>query len=260
MRIDEIENGGDCYQRAWQQITSMNQKEAENVRLVHGEVIGQGKLLGRHYGHAWLETTIEIRKGITLVMINDCSNSRNVELPRDVYYRFGGIVDEPGKLFRYTVDEARKYGVRTGHYGSWELDIEKDELSEVEDIATARGRRNKKALGYDAAVAQQQPLRTLEPGKDPWKRRGDGLKMRNVHDILKDLARRAMGNSGDTIKAKSGDAYLIKIILELLDLSTKRSTRPYLLSPDDEHRAELYNVIIPRMEEIEKEIEAADGT
>lgn len=124
MNLAEENDGGDCYQAAWRKITSMNSKEAENWRLVHGEVVGRNALAGKHFGHAWLEETIE-SNGFTTVMVYDCSNNRDVELPRDFYYDMGNIVDESGKLFRYTADEARRNGVQIGHYGSWELDIEK---------------------------------------------------------------------------------------------------------------------------------------
>ena len=83
--------------------------------------------------------------------------------------------------------------------------------------------------------------------------------MRNVHDILRDLAIRAMGGSGDTIKASPNDAHLIKIILEMLELMKKWYSKPYL-HPDEEHRAELFNIIKPRIAEIDAEIIAADGS
>lgn len=122
--LTEANDGGDCYQAAWRKITSMNSKEAKDWRLVHGEVIGQKALNGKHFGHAWLEKTIEDHR-FTHVMILDCSNNRNIELPKDFYYDMGGIVDEPGKLFKYTAEEARRNGVKSGNYGSWELEIEK---------------------------------------------------------------------------------------------------------------------------------------
>lgn len=125
INLIEDNDGGDCYQSSWRKITSMNFKEAKNWRLVHAEVIGTGGIKGKHFGHAWLEKT-ENFHGSKQVMVFDCANNRNVELPRDFYYDIGGVIDEPGKLFRYTADEARRNGVRFGHYGSWELDIEKE--------------------------------------------------------------------------------------------------------------------------------------
>ena len=122
--LTEENTGGDCYQAAWRKITSMDSKEAKSWRLVHAEVVGTGGIKGKHFGHAWLEKTEDFR-GFKHVMVLDCANNRNVELPKNFYYDVGGVVDESGKLFRYTADEAR-IGVQSGHYGSWELDIEKD--------------------------------------------------------------------------------------------------------------------------------------
>ncbi len=121
----EDNDGGDCYQAAWRKITSMYSEEAKDWRLVHAEVVGQGAIAGKHFGHAWLEHD----QG-HMIMVVDCSNNRNIELPKDFYYDMGGVVDEPGKLFRYTAEEARRNGVQSGHYGSWELDIDKEGVNE----------------------------------------------------------------------------------------------------------------------------------
>ena len=125
INLTEQNDGGDCYEAAWHKITNMDSEQAKDWMLVHGEVVGTRAIEGKRYGHAWLENTQDFG-GHKFVMVLDCANGRNVELPADYYYQVGGIVDEPGKLFRYTADEARRLGVRTGHYGSWELDIEKD--------------------------------------------------------------------------------------------------------------------------------------
>ena len=116
---------GDCYKSSYRKITSMSDAEAEDVMLVHGEVIGRGSVIGKSFGHAWLEKNIKLSDEHSFVMVIDCSNNINIELPREFYYQKGGIVDQPGKLFRYTQHEAQLNGIRSGHYGSWELDIEK---------------------------------------------------------------------------------------------------------------------------------------
>ena len=123
INLTEENDGGDCYQASWRKITNMDSEEAKSWRLVHAEVVGQGAIKGKHFGHAWLEKTEDMH-GHKMTMVLDCANGRNTELPRDFYYDMGGIVDEPGKLFRYTADEARRNGVETGNYGSWELEIE----------------------------------------------------------------------------------------------------------------------------------------
>ncbi len=135
-QLDETNDGGDCYQVAWRKITSMDFEEAKDWRLVHGEVIGTKPLAGKHFGHAWLEKTEDFN-GHKHVMVLDCANNRYTELPRDFYYDVGGIVDEPGKLFRYTAEEARRNGIQTGHYGSWELEIEKESLGLNEEFFDA---------------------------------------------------------------------------------------------------------------------------
>lgn len=122
-----------------------------------------------------------------------------------------------------------------------------DEI-DIVDIASARAERNKKALGYNTAVAKQMPLRTIEPGPD-------GPQMRNSHDILRDLAMRAMGQ--DKIKARANDAHLINIILEMHDL-TKRIFE-IAFGPTQEQREEI-EVIRKRLDQIVAEVEAADET
>lgn len=128
INIVEAAGKGDCYQSAWQRLMNMHPEEAKKWTLVHAEVVGSrgSAVEGKHFGHAWLETTQYFGKDndIEHIIVNDYSSGREIELPQDYYYRLGEIIDAPGKLIRYTVDEAKIWAVKTGHYGSWELDVE----------------------------------------------------------------------------------------------------------------------------------------
>lgn len=124
--IDIVEAiGGDCYQNAWRRLMDMDHDEAKKWTLVHAEVVGSrgSAIAGKHFGHAWLETRKSFGEH-SVTFVSDQSNGRNIELPQDFYYDMGGVIDEPGKLFRYTIDEARRWALQTGHFGSWELEVE----------------------------------------------------------------------------------------------------------------------------------------
>ena len=43
---------------------------------------------------------------------------------KGTYYALGDIRDKPGKLYRYTGAEVRRWLLKTGHYGPWELETE----------------------------------------------------------------------------------------------------------------------------------------
>lgn len=77
--------------------------------LVHGEVLGRGPLEGVQFAHAWVEDGDEV-----------IDVTRNVRMPRDQYYALGAI-DQIGNMHRYTVDQIRRHGAETGHWGPWEL-------------------------------------------------------------------------------------------------------------------------------------------
>jgi len=119
---EEVANG-DCYEAAVNLILGeatlgKNQiPDFSRVKslLVQAEVTGQGKILGVKYGHAWVE-----RGGMVL----DFSNGRHLVIPKSKYYALGHIVDAPGKLYRYTGLEVKKWLMKTKHYGPWELETE----------------------------------------------------------------------------------------------------------------------------------------
>ena len=106
---------GDCYEaavdyciaRGWM----FGGKVPRNVRIVHGEVMGQGKLRGITFGHAW------VLEGNTVI---DQSNGGDLRMPKAVYYATGKI-DEIGNVHEYTIEKARKRMVETEVYGPWDL-------------------------------------------------------------------------------------------------------------------------------------------
>jgi tRNA nucleotidyltransferase/poly(A) polymerase len=83
----------------------------KSLRLVHGEVTGQGPLAGVNYGHCWIED------GNTVI---DVSNGKTVRMPKAVYYALGGI-DNNDNLHKYTAREFRSKVTRHEHWGPWDL-------------------------------------------------------------------------------------------------------------------------------------------
>jgi hypothetical protein len=105
---------GDCYEAAGKFI-SERLLDGDRIRflLVHGEVRGQGPLMGVNFGHAWV-----IDK--TSDSVIDRSNGRNLVMPRFIYYAIGGV-EEIGNFHEYTAEEARNMLLETGSYGPWDL-------------------------------------------------------------------------------------------------------------------------------------------
>ena len=83
----------------------------DNLRLVHGEVTGQGPLEGVNYGHAWVED------GNTVI---DVSNGKNVRIPKSVYYAVGNIKNN-GNIHVYKPKEFRQKMMQSKHWGPWDL-------------------------------------------------------------------------------------------------------------------------------------------
>ena len=104
--------GGDCYEAAAHyMLDNAYGKGLHNLRLVHGEVAGQGPLEGMTYGHAWVED------GDTVI---DRSNGRNIVMPKADYYALGQI-DKLNNSHVYTFEEARAKMLEHGVYGPWDL-------------------------------------------------------------------------------------------------------------------------------------------
>lgn len=101
---------GDCYEANGRLFMDMAViRGDESLRLVHGEVTGQGPLEGVKYGHAWIED-----RGTVI----DHSDGRSIEMPKDLYYKIGRIADN---VHKYNVKQFRKKVLQTGHWGPWDL-------------------------------------------------------------------------------------------------------------------------------------------
>lgn len=114
---------GNCYEVAAQAIMDeamgagfqsgkLMDFEAVKTILVHAEI--QGDLPFR-YGHGWIE-----RDGKCI----DDSNGNHIEMPRAAFYKRVGVIDKPGKIYRYTAAEVKRWLQKTKHYGPWELETE----------------------------------------------------------------------------------------------------------------------------------------
>jgi hypothetical protein len=104
---------GDCYEANGRYFMdrSIFPGDDKGLRLVHGEVAGQGPLEGVNFGHAWIED------GSTVI---DVSNGRNVRIPRVVYYAIGQI-DRINNYHVYTPQEFRRKINQYEHWGPWDL-------------------------------------------------------------------------------------------------------------------------------------------
>ncbi|ORJ61316.1 hypothetical protein [Geothermobacter hydrogeniphilus] len=111
------ETDGDCFVAAF----NFALDTPDEMILVHGEV-SHGDFPALRYTHAWVEQQIELRPGVKMTLVHDPSNGRHVQIPKELYYLLGRIVDEPGKLARYSQNQARRKALATGHYGPWDLD------------------------------------------------------------------------------------------------------------------------------------------
>jgi hypothetical protein len=103
---------GDCYEANGRYFMDHGLFGGDgNMRLVHGEVTGQGPLEGVNYGHAWVED------GNTVI---DVSNGRNTRMPKAVYYALGNI-EQNDNIHKYTASEFRRKVSQYKHWGPWDL-------------------------------------------------------------------------------------------------------------------------------------------
>ena len=128
---------GDCFEAAGKLMMDLSWKDGadmRNVRLVHGEVAGQGSLKGTKFGHAWVEKTERFPElsGLTgsshcnLEMVLDHSNGEEKEMPKAIYYWLGKISDDFGNAntHSYTYDEFVYKTHESGNWGPWDLETE----------------------------------------------------------------------------------------------------------------------------------------
>ena len=104
---------GDCYEANGKYFMdhAVLPGSDKGMRLVHGEVTGQGSLEGVKYGHAWVED------GNTVI---DVSNGRNTRMPKALYYAIGQI-DRNDNTHAYKPKEFRKKVMQHEHWGPWDL-------------------------------------------------------------------------------------------------------------------------------------------
>jgi len=102
---------GDCYKAAAEFVIANAGRRG--IKLVHGEVTGQGAIAGVRFGHAWVEAG-----GVVI----DPSNGRMVCMSKCAYYELGKIGDS---VKRYKPKEACRWMASSRHYGPWENTQEK---------------------------------------------------------------------------------------------------------------------------------------
>ena len=103
---------GDCYEANGRYFMNESLFGGDSgMRLVHGEVTGQGPLEGVNYGHAWVED------GNTVI---DVSNGRNTRMPKALYYSLGNI-EQNDNIHRYSASEFRRKVSQYKHWGPWDL-------------------------------------------------------------------------------------------------------------------------------------------
>jgi hypothetical protein len=107
----DLNSGGDCYEANGRYFMDNTYRDSD-LRLVHGEVMGQGELQGISYGHCWCEKGDEVL---------DFSNGREIRIEKRIYYLLGRI---------YRLDNTHVYDLESfnenieefQHWGPWELE------------------------------------------------------------------------------------------------------------------------------------------
>lgn len=96
---------GNCYEVAF--MTLLQMSKTRDAVLVHGIPMGQGKIAGVRYGHAWVETG--------LLVIDPVHG----EIPKGEYYAIGRIKH----AVRYTLAEAMELAEKIKTYGPWDATV-----------------------------------------------------------------------------------------------------------------------------------------
>lgn len=128
---------GDCYQAAGRyMLDSGHLGDPDSpLRVVHGEVAGQGPMRGKTFGHAWVEVHDPDNDE---PMVIDPSNGGDLHMPMSQYYSLGKI-NELNNYHSYTPQEAAKKMSELQHFGPWDLTVNGEappgrmELDEDED-------------------------------------------------------------------------------------------------------------------------------
>jgi hypothetical protein len=112
---------GDCYQAAGRyMLDSGHLGDPDSpLRVVHGEVAGQGPMRGKTFGHAWVEVHDPDNDE---PMVIDPSNGGDLHMPMSQYYSMGKI-NELNNYHSYTPQEAAKKMMDLQHFGPWDLTV-----------------------------------------------------------------------------------------------------------------------------------------
>ena len=111
-----IKIDGDCYEVVGHFAMDLKSsgKPLDDWRVVHGVVHGESYLTGIEFTHAWME----LGKERQYRLVFDYSNDRFISMLATDYYSRGQI--EAKNVRRYTVKEALKQMVNSGHFGPWD--------------------------------------------------------------------------------------------------------------------------------------------
>ena len=110
VRVKLSSSGGDCYEANGRYFMDNCYRDPD-LRLVHGEVMGQGELQGISYGHCWCE------KGNQVL---DFSNGRNIKIDKKIYYLLGKI-DRLNNTHVYDQKTFNENILEFQHWGPWDL-------------------------------------------------------------------------------------------------------------------------------------------
>ena len=110
---------GDCYGAALRYMmdNGSDPYSGSLLRLVHGEVAGQGPMEGKTFGHAWIEVHDPDNDE---PMVIDPSNGRDLHMPISQYYNMGKI-NELDNYHSYTHQQAIGKALEHGVTGPWDL-------------------------------------------------------------------------------------------------------------------------------------------
>ena len=93
-----------------------------NWKIVHGVVINSADK--KPMGHCWIEVEYKFktpRQQFVFVACIDKSNGNDVELPQEIYYKFGQISETK----KYDIDQYRKLLIQHENWGPWELNVDR---------------------------------------------------------------------------------------------------------------------------------------
>ena len=126
---------GDCFQSAVRVMNDvLSSEDKKTAKICHGVPMGQGKIEGIRFDHAWVEVTRKTDFGDadpsdpqvkfmmerfpTQVIVYDYSNGRELQMPRELYYAIGQIDSDDVK--RFSAQEAYNQMSEKRFYGPWE--------------------------------------------------------------------------------------------------------------------------------------------